>query len=41
MTLSLPVTGWILALAIGYLVIVYSLLWWAKRNDGASKRSIF
>lgn len=28
-------------LAIGYLSVIYSLLWWAKRSRLASKRSIF
>jgi hypothetical protein len=27
-------------LAVGYLFVVYGLLWWAKRSSDAHKRSI-
>lgn len=41
MNIPIPTTAWILALAVGYLFAVYTLLWWAKRTGNASKRSIF
>lgn len=37
---TLPLTAWILLLAVLYLVVVYSVLWWAKRSD-ETKRRIF
>jgi hypothetical protein len=37
---SIPISALIVSLAIGYLVVVYSLLWWAKRTGKADKRTI-
>lgn len=37
---SIPVSALIVSLAIGYLLVVYSLLWWAKRTGKANKRTI-
>lgn len=37
---SLPVSVVIVSLAIGYLVVVYSLLWWAQRSNKTNKRTI-
>lgn len=38
MAFPLPMSALILSLAIGYLVVVYGVLWWAKRTDKPSKR---
>lgn len=37
---SIPLSVLIVSLAIGYLLVVYSLLWWVKRTDKANKRTI-
>jgi hypothetical protein len=37
---SIPVSALIVSLAIGYLLVVYSLLGWAKRTGKTNKRTM-